>query len=581
MSSDKALRLGRSAFFVSALLTLSSAVLLLGLILTHQFQYSYVWNFSSRDLPFPLLVSTFYAGQEGSFHLWALYTAIVGVILVGFTRPRDYEGRTMAVYASILASLQLMLVVKNPYALLSDTMTVLGDKIPLDGRGLNPLLQNYWMVIHPPILFLGFTIMAVPFALAIAAMLQKDFGRWITLSLPWLNFGAMVLGLGIILGAFWAYETLGWGGYWAWDPVENSSLIPWLVCIAATHSSLVQRRNGGLVRTNFVLSLLPFILVLYSTFLTRSGVLGDTSVHSFVEPGMLLYWLLLGMVLLAILGSALVYGMRRKKMVQPIVNYAITSRELMLYLGSIALLFVAIFVTAGTSAPLITGLIQGEPSAVDASYYVVTSLPLTAAILFLSGLGQLLVWGPTPGKTAFRKIMSSAILSLAATIALGLIGMHHAGMLLLVFAATFGLAVNLQIGIQKYMKKLRVTASAAAHIGLAVLVLGIIASAKYDQKSIVAMEQGQPQHLFGYDFTYIGYNAQDRGRFAFVVRVKHDGTTSTIAPVMFENSQNGELMRTPDILSMLTNLCGSFESGHVWRPAGYIFVTYSGEVRGV
>ena len=149
------------------------------------------------------------------------------------------------------------------------------------------------MVIHPQVLFIGFTSMSVPFAYAVAGMLKRDYVSWIRVSTPWTVFGAMVLGTGVVMGGFWAYETLGWGGYWGWDPVENSSLVPWLFCVASIHTMLSQRRSGSFIKTNFVLSILCFIMVLYSTFLTRSGVLGDTSVHSFVEPGMLVYWMLL------------------------------------------------------------------------------------------------------------------------------------------------------------------------------------------------------------------------------------------------------------------------------------------------
>ena len=551
-ASPQALRIARGAFFVSAFLTVVSAGALLFLILSHQFQYSYVWNFSSRDLPFPLLVSTFYAGQEGSFHLWGLYAAALGVLLIRFSGKRGYEAAVMVTVAAALAALQLMLVIKNPYALLSDSMTGLAGKIPLDGRGLNPLLQNYWMVIHPPVLFLGFTFMLVPYAFAIAALLKKDFQNWIGLTLPWLSFGAMILGFGIILGGFWAYETLGWGGYWAWDPVENSSFIPWLVSIALIHTMLVQKRGGGLVRTNLLLAFVPFVLVLYSTFLTRSGVLGDTSVHSFVEPGMVLYWMLLLFVLMAMTIAIIIYLFRIKGALQHVVKYSISSRELILYLGSTSLLFLSIFVAVGTSAPLLTGIFQGKPSAVDMSYYVSTSLPLAFIILLLSGIGQIAIWGGSPWRRMLEKAAISVSLALAVIVVCLLYGFRQFTMLLLIFAAVFSLAVNLQIGIRKYVKNLRLAASATAHVGVAVLMLGVVASSKYDRKQIVTLEQGQSQRIFNSNLTYMGFRALERGRFAFDVHVERDGKTRTVSPVMFENVQNGELIRTPDILSSLT-----------------------------
>ena len=168
----------------------------------------------------------------------------------------------------------------------------------IEGKGLNPLLQNFWMQIHPPILFVGFAMSAVPFAFANASLIKNDYRDWVKQSLPWLLVGTMVLGLAIMLGGYWAYGILGWGGYWGWDPVENSSLIPWLVGVASVHTMLIQKKTqssggaGRFVKTNIILSMLVYILVLYSTFLTRSGILGDSSVHSFAEPGMLVYLLL-------------------------------------------------------------------------------------------------------------------------------------------------------------------------------------------------------------------------------------------------------------------------------------------------
>ena len=242
----------------------------------------------------------------------------------------------MLIYSAILSFLFLMLILKNPFTYIWDVFPKdlihagpipasvvnyvwldqakgIWAQYPNEGKGLNPLLQNYWMVIHPQVLFIGFTSMSVPFAYAVAGMLKRDYVSWIRVSTPWTVFGAMVLGTGVVMGGFWAYETLGWGGYWGWDPVENSSLVPWLVCVASIHTMLSQRRSGSFIKTNFVLSILCFIMVLYSTFLTRSGVLGDTSVHSFVEPGMLVYWMLLaGLFLFAAIGFGLFFARMKR-----------------------------------------------------------------------------------------------------------------------------------------------------------------------------------------------------------------------------------------------------------------------------
>src|SRR6266571_1078991 len=275
-NSVRYLAVARYAYHITAGLVMSFCALLIHLILTHQFQYTYVWNYSSTDLPTPLLISTFYAGQEGSFSLWALYTSLIGVILMQYTAKRRYEAEVMFIWSMILAFLLLMLIIKNPFAFIWDAFPKdlvhsgplppdagniiwlnrakgVWAQYPAEGRGLNPLLQNYWMVIHPQILFTGFSSMAVPYTFAVAGLLRRDYQTWVKVAKPWTVFGAAVLGTGIILGGYWAYETLGWGGYWGWDPVENSSLIPWLVAVASIHTMMAQRRSGTFVRTNFVL----------------------------------------------------------------------------------------------------------------------------------------------------------------------------------------------------------------------------------------------------------------------------------------------------------------------------------------
>lgn len=293
----------RAGFHVTVTTVLVSSLILLILIVKHQFQFHYIWAYSSRELPLGLLMSTFYAGQEGSFLLWTLMVSIIGIVLLIYTQKRDNEREVMGVYSSILAFLMMLLIVKNPFA------PIEGNMIPADGRGLNPLLQNFWMQIHPPILFLGFAAMAPPFALAIAALMRRRYQDWVVSSLPWVLGGSMLLGLGISLGGFWAYETLGWGGWWGWDPVENASLIPWLISVALIHTMLTQKRTKGLVLTNFILAILAFVLVLYSTFLTRSGVLGEASVHSFVDPGRFSFTLLvLFMFAFTDVGFALLFG---------------------------------------------------------------------------------------------------------------------------------------------------------------------------------------------------------------------------------------------------------------------------------
>ena len=312
LGKKELMKYGRIFYHITSVSVICASIFLLYLILSHQFQYAYVWSESNTELQLPLLISTFYAGQEGSFLLWTLFTAIIGIFLLNYVSKGDrLEPQVMAVYNLVLAFLTLILILKTPFNYVWEAFPkeVEMGFIPPEGRGLNPLLQNFWMSIHPPTLFIGFSSLAVPFAFAIATLMKNKYNEWITFSLPWLLFSGGVLGVGIMMGGYWAYGVLGWGGYWGWDPVENSSLIPWIITVAAIHTMLVQKKTGGYKKTNLILSILAFLLVLYSTFLTRSGILGNSSVHSFVDPGAIVYLVLVlfisSFVLIAILAIIL------------------------------------------------------------------------------------------------------------------------------------------------------------------------------------------------------------------------------------------------------------------------------------
>ncbi|MBI5463775.1 MAG: cytochrome c biogenesis protein CcsA [Ignavibacteriales bacterium] len=572
--NEKMLVFARASYHTAVVGLMLAFATLLYLILTHQFQYTYVWNYSSTDLPLPLLISTSYAGQEGSFMLWGLFTSMIGLFLLQYTSRKEYEPEVMSVYSLVLSFLLLMLIVKNPFLYIWDSFPAdlvksgpipagitnftildagknLWAQFPVEGKGLNPLLQNYWMVIHPQVLFLGFSSMTVPYALAIGGLLKRDYHSWIRVATPWSVFGAMVLGTGIILGGYWAYETLGWGGFWAWDPVENSSLIPWLLCVASIHTALTQRKSGAFVRTNFALSLSTFMMVLYSTFLTRSGVLGETSVHSFVDPGMWVYWLLLGcIVLFGAIGFGLLF-LRMREMPKVPVEHSFFSREFALFLGAAALTFVSIFVVVGTSSPIITSLLKGKASAVDISYYVKTNLPLGIAITLLSGLGQLLWWKTSRATTLARRMAIPAVLSAATTSAVVLMGWEEPLILLFVFCSAFSLFANVQVGYTIYAGNPRYAGGALAHIGIAIMCIGFVTSERYDQKKTVSLEKGTPVAALGYQLTYVGYAPTPEGRYAFQVQVERNGRVRNVSPVMYFSNFTQSVMRHPDLINYL------------------------------
>jgi len=559
-----ALTAGRWLFRLTVVSIVGTAAFLLSLILTHQFQYTYVWSYSSRELSTPLLVSTFYAGQEGSFMLWTVFTSIIGLFLIRHSRKMGYEAQVMSVFGFITFTLILMLIAKNPFTMVWESWPgeVQAGFVPANGRGLNPLLQNYWMVIHPQILFSGFASMAVPYSYAVAGLMKRDYMQWIKPATPWMAFGGLILGLGIMLGGFWAYETLGWGGYWGWDPVENSSLVPWLVCIAGIHTTLSQRKTGGFIRTNFIMGMLSFLMVLYSTFLTRSGVLGDTSVHSFVSPGMWVYWLLICLIVVFVGIAAGMLALRWKEIPWPKAHRQSTmgqfkeyasSREFALFLGASTLFLLALIVVFGTSTPIITDIMEGKKSAIDIGFYAKWSIPFAVAIGSLTGLAQLTWWNRSDRGSLIRALRGPAILGLAGVVALMLLGVKEFGVLLVIFAALFALASNIQVAVRVFKGNPKFMGGAVAHIGLAIMLLGFVASSKYDEQHTVSLAQGIPMETMGYRLTYQGYKPLDNERYAFQVRVEKGGKTYEVAPVMYYSSYNEGLMRNPDVLNLITH----------------------------
>jgi cytochrome c-type biogenesis protein CcmF len=282
--------MARLSFIGFATVVTIASMLLMHFILNHQFLYSYVARYSSRDLSLAYLVSSFWAGQEGSFLLWVLLGAWLGIFLI--SKAGDREPQVMLIYNLNNLFLMILLIKQSPFRMLPIA--------PPDGQGLNMLLQDPWMVIHPPVVFLGYAAFTIPFAYAMSGLWRKEYDGWIKPALPWTVFSFISLGAGIIIGGYWSYKVLGWGGYWGWDPVENASLLPWLAGMALMHGMILQQTRKKLRKTNFALAAFSFILVIYCTFLTRSGVLADFSVHSFVDLGITGWLVIFMLVFIAI-----------------------------------------------------------------------------------------------------------------------------------------------------------------------------------------------------------------------------------------------------------------------------------------
>ncbi len=540
-------QVGRTLFLTAAALVGIITVMHWTNVFSHRFEYTYVWQHSSLELSPLLLFASAYAGQEGSFLLWAVWVVLVGVAVLQYARKYQMEAATMVWYVAILSFLLLLLVAKNPFAYVWETFAADGvteGMIPPNGRGLNPLLHNLWITIHPPVLFLGFAAMGAPFALALGALVQRRYRQWAKVAFPWVLFAAGTLGLGIMLGGFWAYETLGWGGFWGWDPVENSSLIPWLIATVLVHTMLVQLRTGGLFKTNMILAAASFLFVLYSTFLTRSGVLGDTSVHAFVDPGYFAYVLLLGGIMAFALVAVGMVWVRRKDLRRVAVHATPVSREFWIGIGVVVLLALTVVVLVGTSWPILLELVGKPKAAIDVAFYNKMGLPLAVLLLVANGISLILKWKQTPTKEFWRSLVLSgggAVLITGMIIAFtGLSNLLFWGFL---FAAFFALLVNWEWLWVVLRRRPALIGAYLSHFGLALLFIGVIAYSQFQQQVHLQLPQGEPRTFGAYTFTFVRKvqvekELQDREKYEYHIAVRSGKDEFVLKPVLFWSAYN-------------------------------------------
>lgn len=541
-------REARWSLLTSTVSVAAAAVLLFFYIMQHRFDVNYVYGYSSRDLPTYLLVTTFWAGQEGSFLLWAVFGAIFGLILRSYARSRRIEYEVMAVYGFLQSFMLLLAVFKSPFVPVWEVYPndLAVGQVPIDGRGLNPLLQNMWMAIHPPILFVGFAALAVPFALAITALWRRTYQEWASVALPWALFSVVALGSGLMLGGYWAYGVLGWGGWWGWDPVENSSLIPWILAVALLHTLLVQKKSGGFMRTNFTLAVLAYVFVVHSTFLTRSGILGSASVHSFTDPGTFVYNLLLGWVVsLAVVGGGLLIS--RWKDLRPTSTFSgFLRKDSMLGWTAVVLGFLTFIVAAGTNWPIISN------ATVEPSFYNRTGVPLGIILTALLGLSLALQWEEVPWSVAFKRMMPSLAGASVVTAIVLFFGVRDVLPLVFTFTSVFALFMSLRAAIVMFRIDLMSGGGPLAHIGLAIVFLGIIGSGFYSEQKTVALPIGQEVDVLGYQLTYAVASQKPDGKVEFTVQARHGESKFVVTPVMFHSEYNNSVNRNPDYVSSLT-----------------------------
>jgi cytochrome c-type biogenesis protein CcmF len=353
-------------------------------LLTHDFNVEFVAAYTSRNLPVFYTWSAFYAGQKGSLMLWALVTSSFGALALLLNRGKykdltPYVASTMAIVVTFFIG--TMVFAANPFARLGYT--------PIDGRGLNPQLQNPGMVFHPPMLYLGYTSISVPFAFAVAALIsgKLDTG-WLHAIRKWTLLSWLFLSCGIILGMWWAYVELGWGGYWAWDPVENASFLPWLTMTAFLHSVMIQEKRGMLKKWNIGLVVGSFLLSIFGTFLTRSGVI--SSVHAFSQSNVGWFFLVF-LVLAAVAGFGLL-AYRWPALQAEAKLESMVSREAAFLFNNLILLVIAFAVIWGTLFPVISEAVRGSKVTVGPPFFNLVNVPLGLMLLLLTGIGPLIAW---------------------------------------------------------------------------------------------------------------------------------------------------------------------------------------------
>ena len=353
----------------SAAFICAASLLLWILIFENNFSVEYVAAYSSTTLPTLYKISAFWAGQQGSFLLWLLIHAITGAVLT-FRRT---SAAALGIFFLLQGVLTLLVMAKSPFA--ENPAQV------VEGAGLNPLLQDFWMAIHPPIIFVGYALLAVPFALSIGALLTEASSRsWLEAARRWTLAAWAFLGAGIFIGGYWAYKVLGWGGYWGWDPVENSSLVPWLLAAVLLHLINLARKKSAVLAPAHAAATFTYALVIYGTFLTRSGILGDFSVHSFAGTSIGATIALANALVL--IGGLAILLIKAKSLPQGKMYDSHGEAAFAILLGSLLIIFIATIVWVGMSMPLLSQLF-GEAAAVDTDFYVKSTAPIALALVAL------------------------------------------------------------------------------------------------------------------------------------------------------------------------------------------------------
>lgn len=596
-------KLARYAFITESVSILAIFSILFYIIHSHYFEYKYAWQHSSRSLEFKYMLACFWEGQEGSFLLWSIWHCVLGLILIRTSKKWEAPVMTIVSFAQFCLATMISGIYifgwkmgSNPFILLRESGVL--DNAPIlhingdvnlglrqdfmlsikDGNDLNPLLQNYWMVIHPPVLFMGFASTIVPFAFAIAGLWKKKYGEWTKPGLPWALFSAAVLGVGIMMGAMWAYESLTFGGYWAWDPVENASLVPWLVLISGIHTLLIYKHSGYSLRATYLFFILAFGFILYSTFLTRSGILGETSVHAFTDLGM--NWQLLVFLLIFVVPAFVLFFNRYREIPAIRKEENSSSREFWMFIGSLVFFLSALVIIGKTSLPVFNKLFGTKIAPPEKSEFSYNQIQVFVAIIIgvLTALTQYLKYKGTTAKYLLKKILLPTIIAAIAATLILLFGKVNyekegagfmAAIWIAVACSVYAIIANAAYIWLGLKGKLKLSGGSVAHVGFGMVLLGIlISSAKKEvlsnningipapldknenPRENLTLVKGLTVDMGKYSLTYEGDSAHPKKQLSYYkVRFKSkDGKEEfVLTPNSFVNYKGNEgLMSNPD-----------------------------------
>jgi len=536
---------GKRAVDLSFWLLTGAVGIMLYAFLTHDFRVEYVASYSNRTLGTFFTITALWAGQKGSLLFWAWILAGFSVLVVHQNKEKNQ--RLLPYALATLMGVQLFFVVlmvfaTNPFETLAFT--------PQDGNGLNPLLQNAGMVMHPPTLYLGYIGFTVPFAFAIAALLTKKLdSQWITTTRKWTIAAWFFLTLGNLFGMKWAYVELGWGGFWAWDPVENASFLPWLTGTAFLHSVMIQERRGMLKVWNMSLIAITFLLTILGTFITRSGII--TSVHSFGESSLGMYFLLFLTTSTAFTAWLIIARIPDLKSDHELNS--LLSRESSFLLNNLLLLGAAFAVLWGTLFPIISEAITGQQITVSAPFFNQVGTPIFLVLLLLTGICPLIAWRKATAKNFQRNFLWPMVVSIAGGVIFWIAGIRNAYIWM---SFTFSIFVLYTIGME-FWKGIRAKLRSAKHtfisalgsiirlnqrryggyiihVGIVMIFVGITGSMGFKTEQNVVLGEGERHQIKNYTFQLAGlYSEQDEEKASYGAELtvyKNDQMFATMTP---------------------------------------------------